>query len=80
MFRPNSETFRGIFGLPGQNQMKAYKKLTVVMFCQTVARKSVAPFSGDFGNNRRRGRPVGQIRNKNKKKIQKNNTQLKISL
>ena len=28
--------------------MKAYKKLTVVMCCQIVARKSVAPSSSDF--------------------------------
>ena len=29
-------------------KIKAYKKLTVVMCCQIVARKSVAPSSGDF--------------------------------
>ena len=29
-------------------KMKAYKKLIVVMCCQIVARKSVAPSSGDF--------------------------------
>ena len=29
-------------------KMKAYKKLTVLMCCQIVARKSVAPSSGDF--------------------------------
>ena len=47
MLRPNSETFRGIFGLPGQNQNESIQK-TVVMCCQIVARKSVAPSSGDF--------------------------------
>ena len=35
-------------------KMKAYEKLTVVMCCQIVARKSVAPSSGDF---RRRSAP-----------------------
>ena len=29
-------------------KMKAYGKLTVVMCCQVVARKSVAPSSSDF--------------------------------
>ena len=37
--------------------MKAYTKLTVVMRCQIVARKSVAQSSGD----RRRGTPVDKI-------------------
>ena len=48
MFGPNLETFRGIFGLPGKTKMKACKKLTGVMCYQIVARKSVAPSSGDF--------------------------------
>ena len=39
--------------------MKADTKITVVMGCQIVDRKSVAPSSG----NRRRGRPVGKNRN-----------------
>ena len=47
--RSNSDTFRGIFGLPGQNQNTSLqKKLTVVMCCQIVAGKSLAPSSGDF--------------------------------
>ena len=37
-------------------KMKAYKKLTVVMCCQIVARKSVAPSSGDFCRGRPRAR------------------------
>ena len=53
MLRPNSDMFRGIFGLPGPNQNQN-AKLTVVMCCQIVARKSVAPSSGDF---RRRPAP-----------------------
>ena len=40
-----SEAF---FGFLGKNKMKAYTKLAVVMCCQIVARKSVAPSSGDF--------------------------------
>ena len=40
--------FRGIFGFLGKTKMKTYTKLTVVMCCQIVARKSVAPSSGDF--------------------------------
>ena len=48
MFKPNSDMFRGIFGLTGQNKMKAYIKLTVVMRCQIVARKSVAPSSSNL--------------------------------
>ena len=63
MFRPNSDTFRGIFGLPGQKKIKAYTKLAVVMCCQILDRKSVAQSSGDFGGDRRRGRPVDKIRN-----------------
>ena len=51
MFRPNSDTFRGTFGLPGK--IKAYTKLTVVMYCQIVASKSESPSSGDF-----RGQPA----------------------
>ena len=39
--------------------MKAYTKLTVVMCCQIVARKSVAPSSGDWCS----GTPVDKIRN-----------------
>ena len=49
MLRPNLDTLRGIFGLPGgKSKMKAYTKLTFVMCCQIVARKSVGPSSGDF--------------------------------
>ena len=39
---------RGVFGLPGKKKIKAYTKLTVVMFCQICDRRSVAPSSGDF--------------------------------
>ena len=38
----------GIFGFRVKTKMKAYTKLTVVMCCQIVARKSVAPSSSNF--------------------------------
>ena len=41
-------------GLVDKTKMKAYTKLTLVMCCQIVARKSVAISSGDF---RRRPAP-----------------------
>ena len=41
-------------GFLGKTKMKAYTKLTVVMCCQIVARKSVAQCSGNF---RRRTAP-----------------------
>ena len=44
MFRPNSDMFRGIFVLPGQNQNESLHKTD----CQIVARKSVVPSSGNF--------------------------------
>ena len=44
-FRLNSETFRGFLV---KIKMKAYEKLTVVMCWQIVARKSIAPSSGNF--------------------------------
>ena len=48
MLRPYSDTFRGILGFLVKTKTKAYEKLTVVMCCQIVARKSVAPSSSDF--------------------------------
>ena len=49
------QTCLGTFsGFPGRTIMKAYTKLIVVMCCHIVARKSVAPSSGDF---RRRSAP-----------------------
>ena len=56
-------------GILVKTKMKAYTKLTVVMCCQIVARKSVAPSSGDFGGDRRRGTPVDKIRNLEEKKF-----------
>ena len=53
--------------------MKAYTKLTVLMCCQIVKRKSIAPSSGDFGGDRRRGTPVDKIRNFEEKKFYLNN-------
>ena len=68
-FRPNSDTFRGILGFLVKTKMKAYTKLTVVMCCQIVDRKSVAPSSAIFGGDRRRGTPVDKIRNFEEKKF-----------
>ena len=62
MFKPNSDTFRDIFWLPGLTKIKADKKLTVVMCCQIVARKSVAAISGG-------DQPVDKIRNFEEKKV-----------
>ena len=63
MFRPNSDMFRGIFGLTGQIKMKAYIKLTVVLCCKIVARKSVAPSSSDLWRRPAPRLPVDKIRN-----------------
>ena len=68
MLTPNSETLRGIFGLPGQNQNESLQK-TVVMCCHIVARKSVAPSSGHFRHHRRRGTSVDKIRNFEEKRF-----------
>ena len=48
MFRPNFDPFIGIWGIPDQNKMKAYTKLTVVMCCQIDDWKYTAPSSGRF--------------------------------
>ena len=45
---PIQRRLEAFLGFLVKTQMKAYKKLTVVMCCQIVARKSVAPSSGDF--------------------------------
>ena len=42
-----------------KTKMKDYTKLTVVLYCQIVASKSVAPSSGDWCS----GTPVDKIRN-----------------
>ena len=68
MCRPNVDTFRGMFGFPGQNRNESLHK-TVVMCCQILDRKSVAPSSGDFGGHRRSGRPVDNIGNFEKKTL-----------
>ena len=51
---PIQTCLEAFLGFLGKTKMKAYTKLTVVMCCQIVARKSVAPSSGDF---RRRPAP-----------------------
>ena len=56
-------------GFLGETKMKADTKLTVVMCYQIVARKSVAPSSGDFRRHWRRGTPVDKIRNFEEKKF-----------
>ena len=45
---PIQRRLEAFLGFLVKTQIKAYKKLTVVMCCQIVARKSVAPSSGDF--------------------------------
>ena len=45
---PIQTRLEAFLGFLGKTKMKAYTKLTVVMCCQIVARKSVAPSSGDF--------------------------------
>ena len=51
-------------GCLGKTKIKAFTKLTVVMCCQIVDRKSVAPSSSD----RPHSRPVDKIRNFDQKK------------
>ena len=51
---PIQRRLEAFLGFLVKTKMKAYKKLTIVMCCQVVARKSVAPSSGDF---RRRSAP-----------------------
>ena len=51
---PIQTCLEAFLGFLSKNKMKAYTKLTVVMCCQIVDRKSVAPSSGDF---RRRPAP-----------------------
>ena len=46
--KPKLGKFRGIFRLPGENKNKSLRKLTVVMCCHIVDRKSVAPSSRNF--------------------------------
>ena len=65
MFGPNSDTLRGIFGLPGQNQNESLHKTNCRKCCQIVAGKSVAPSSGD----RCQGTPVDKIRKFEEKKF-----------
>ena len=55
-------------GFLGKTKMKAYTKLTVLMCCQIVARKSVAPSRAIFVGDWCRGTPVDKIRNFEKKK------------
>ena len=45
---PIQRRLEAFLGFLVRIKIKAYKKLTVVMCCQIVARKSVAPSSGDF--------------------------------
>ena len=55
---PIQRRLEAFLGFLVKTKMKAYKKLTVVMCCQIVGRKSVAPSSGDF---RRQGSPQLKI-------------------
>ena len=48
LFRPNSDSLEVFSGGLVKTKMKADTKLTVVMCCQILARKSVASSSGIF--------------------------------
>ena len=61
--------FREFLGFLVKTKIKAYKKMTVVMRCQIVARKSVAPSSGDSGGDRRQGTSMDKMRNFEEKKF-----------
>ena len=45
---PIQTCLEAFLGFLAKTKMKAFTKLTVVMCCQIIARKSVAPYSGDF--------------------------------
>ena len=45
---PIQTHLKAFLGFLVKTKMKAYKKLTVAICCQIVARESVAPSSGDF--------------------------------
>ena len=45
---PIQRRLEAFLGFLVKIKMKAYEKLTVVMCCQIVVKKSVAPSSGDF--------------------------------
>ena len=45
---PIQRRLEAFLGILIKIKMKAYKKLTVIICCQIVARKSVAPSSSDF--------------------------------
>ena len=45
---PIQTCLEAFLGFLGKTKMKAYKKLTVVLCCQIIDRKSVAPSSGNF--------------------------------
>ena len=59
-------------GFLAKTKMKAYTKLTVIMCCQIIARKSeaqLAQLAAISGGERRRGTPVDKIRNFGEKKF-----------
>ena len=57
MYRPNLDMFRGIFGLPGQNQNESLHKTD----CFNVL--SVSHLAAIFGGDRHRGTSMDTIRN-----------------
>ena len=68
MFRPNSDTLRGILGLPGQNQNERLHKTdrcNVLLLLGSLYRHLAAISGGD----RRQGLPVDKIRNLEDKKV-----------
>ena len=48
MFVPYLDNFRGVLGFLVKTIMRADTKLTVVLWCQIIDRKSFAPSSGNF--------------------------------
>ena len=72
MFRLNVQTrLEAISAVLVKIKMKAGTKLTVVICCQILARKSVRHLATIFGGDRCRGRPVGKIRNFEEKNLVK---------
>ena len=58
---------RGIFGFSGQNQNEKCTKLTVVLCFRLLIGSLKRHLAAIYGGDRRHGRPVGNIRNFDKK-------------
>ena len=62
---------KAFVGFLGKSKIKAYTKLTVVMCCQIVDKKSVGHLAAISGGNRRRGTLADKIRNFDEKSFSK---------